>query len=70
MKFRDLVTMVWRDKKHPAWSLAKIMVLIGGLTLMMHVNAQHFDSGEVKTVIGATLLSVFLEALGIKKANT
>lgn len=38
-------------------------ILIG----LLHFNATHFDSGEVKTVVGASLASVVLEAIGLRR---
>lgn len=37
------------------------------LAALLHFNATHFDSGEIKSIAGASLVTVILEAVGIRR---
>jgi hypothetical protein len=47
------------EKNHPVWGILRTAVMFGGLTLLLWVNADHFDITEIKTI---------LELLGLKIA--
>lgn len=43
------------DTRHPAWRFATIAVTQVFLTLFLWLNAKHFDSTEIKVILGLTL---------------
>lgn len=45
----------------------RAVIQIVVLLTLLHFNATHFDSGEVKTLAGASLVTVVLEAIGIRR---
>lgn len=62
------VTMSWfNDKDHPLWGLIKTTLVMTGVGILLAVNATNFDSGEVKTLVGAGVMSFLLESINVKK---
>jgi len=48
----------------------RAVIQIVVLLTLLHFNATHFDSGEVKTLAGASLVTVVLEAIGFRRQST
>lgn len=46
------------DPKHPIWGTIRFLGVTIALIILVNMNAQHFDKGEVATIIG-TLLTMF-----------
>ena len=50
-----------RDASHPIWPLLRTFLFLVSLSLILWMNAEHFDDTELKTIT-----SMFLGALGIE----
>ena len=37
--------------QHPVWNILRIIVVLLGLTLLLYLNAETFDEGELKIVL-------------------
>jgi hypothetical protein len=42
-------------------------VQVAGLCVLLYLNASHFDSGEVRTVVGTSVIAALMEVLGVRK---
>ena len=70
---RKRVRRVHTRRAHDKWfqplrlGSIRVVIQIAALLTLLHFNATHFDSGEVKTLAGASLVSVVLEAIGLRR---
>lgn len=39
-----------KDPKHPLWSILRLFILMTSLTLILYMNAQHFDETELRSI--------------------
>lgn len=49
------------DPAHPVWSLLRLVILMGTMTLVLWLNASNFDITEIRS-----LITVFLVAAGLE----
>lgn len=57
----------WSDKEHPVWNMMKPVAYALALGIILKMTATHFDSGEVKTIVGTFVAGVIFEGFGVKK---
>ena len=55
------------EKDHPLWGILKLMITGCVVALLLSFNATHFDSGEVRTVIGTLVATFVLEGFNIRR---
>jgi hypothetical protein len=53
--------MDWSDPKHPIWPLARIGVIMGGVSLILAVTASSFDATELRAIGGSGLVALLAQ---------
>lgn len=53
--------MKWSDASHPVWALLRTTAILGVLTFVLWLNAEHFDNTEIRTI-----LTMFFGLLGVE----
>ena len=51
------------DPRHPLWSIIRTVALMLCATLILHVTASHFDSGEMKAAGGVGITSLAFDLI-------
>lgn len=51
----------FHNPDHPIWDILHLTVVLGTLTLVLYMNAEHFDDTEIRTI-----LTMFFALLGYK----
>jgi hypothetical protein len=64
-----IVVRRWSERNHPVWSVIKLIVTFIGVNSLLFLNAQQFDSGEVKTALGTLAVVTVMEGLGVKRRS-
>ena len=50
-------------ESHPIWSILRTVVLLIGLTVLLYLNANSFDSTELRTIAEMVVLAGGFEAV-------
>jgi hypothetical protein len=53
------------EGRHPVWSLIRLTILMGTLTLILWFTASKFDYTEIRTICGMFIAAAGLEGLGM-----